>query len=240
MRAETGGEPTLDKPVTIWTAANLKALNPPPPDRPKNLTVEVLDAKPPRADKLTDPAHTVIWLEEAGSDIPASLLRAAQEAVQAGGTLLFSGKSMPLLEAYASWTGGKPVAEVNQRADILFEDFEHGYDKWKVDGEAFGKEPVHGTLPNQNPVSGFLGQGLVNSYGGGDDTTGRLTSQPFTIERLFVRFIVGGGNYAKTQIRLVLDGKVVRAASGKDTEQLQPATWDVGRSEEHTSELQSR
>ena len=86
--------------------------------------------------------------------------------MQAGATLLFSGKSMPLLQAYASWTGGKPVAEVSQRPDILFEDFEHGYDKWKVEGEAFGKEPAHGTLPNQNPVSGFLGKGLVNSYRG--------------------------------------------------------------------------
>jgi uncharacterized protein (DUF608 family) len=238
MRAEAGSEPTLDKPVAIWTAANLKGLNTPPPDRPKNLNVEVLDAKPLRADKLTDPAHTVIWLEEAGADIPASLLRAAQEAVQAGATLLFSGKSMPLLEAYASWTGGKPVAEVNQRPDILFEDFEHGYGKWKVEGEAFGKEPARGTLPNQNPVSGFLGQGLVNSYLRGDDTRGRLISQPFTIERRFIRFLVGGGHYANTQIRLVLDGKVVRATSGMDSEQLQPATWDVGAFQGQTAHIE--
>src|ERR1035437_7879358 len=228
MRAEAGGEPTLDKPVTIWTTANMKALTAPPPDRPKSLTVEVLEKEPLRAGKLSDPTHAVIWLEEAGTDTPESLLRTAHEAVQAGATRLFSGKSMPLLEAYASWTGGKPVAEVSQRPDILFEDFEHGYDKWKVEGEAFGKEPVHGTLPNQNPVSGFLGQGLVNSYVSGDDTTGRLISQSFTIERLFIRFLMGGGHYAKTQIRLVLDGKVVRATSGKDNEQLQPAMWDVG------------
>ena len=54
----------------------------------------------------------------------------------------------------------------SQRPDILFEDFEHGYGKWKVEGEAFGKEPAHGTLPNQQPVTGFLGQGLVNSFAG--------------------------------------------------------------------------
>lgn len=238
MRAEAAGEATLDKPVTIYTTANLKALNEPPPDRPKNLAVEVLEKEPLQADKLSDPAHTVIWLEEPGSDTPEPLLRTAREAVQAGATLLLSGKSMPLLEAYASWTGGKPVAEVSQRPDILFEDFEHGYDKWKVEGEAFGKEPVHGTLPNQNPVSGFLGQGLVNSYVGGDDTTGRLISKPFTIERLFIRFLVGGGHYANTQIRLVLDGKVVRATSGKDSEQLQPATWDVGSFQGRTAHIE--
>jgi len=227
MRAEAGGEAALDKPVTIWTAANLKALNAPPADRPKNLTVEVLEAQPPRADKLTDPAQAVIWLEEAGAELPEPLLRAAHAAVMAGATLLFSGKSMPLLEAYASWTRGRPVAEASQRPDIVFEDFEHGYGKWKVEGAAFGQEPAPGTLPNQNPVSGFAGKGLADSFAGGDDTTGRLTSQPFTIERQFIRFLVGGGHFNNTQIRLVLDGKVVRAASGADSEQLQPATWDV-------------
>ena len=228
MRAQAANEPTLDKPVTIYAAPNLKALHEPPPDRPKKLTLKMLEAQPPHVDKLSDPAHTVIWLEEAGADTPEAHLRAAQEAVQAGATLLLSGKSLPLLQAYASWTGGKPLAEAAQRPDILFEDFEHGYDKWKVEGEAFGKEPAHGTLPGQQTVSGFRGQGLVNSFLRGDDTTGRLTSQPFTIERQFIRFLVGGGHHATTQIRLLVDGKVVCATSGKDNEQLLPATWDVG------------
>ena len=132
--------------------ANLKALHEPPPDRPKNLTVEVLDDAAAARGQAADPAHTVIWLEDAAADMPEPLLRAAQEAVQAGATLLFSGRTMPLLEAYASWTGGKPVAEASPRPDVLFEDFEHGYGNWKVEGEAFGKEPAHGTLPNQQPV----------------------------------------------------------------------------------------
>ena len=238
MRAEAAGEPTLDKPVTIYTTANLKALNAPPPDRPKNLTVEVLDGQVPRADKLSDPAHTVIWLEEAGTDTPEPLLRTALEAVRAGATLLFSGKVLPLLEAYASWTGGKPVAEVTDRPDILFEDFEGGYEKWEVKGEAFGQEPAHGTLPSQNPVTGFLGKGLVNSYVGGDDQTGRLVSKPFTIERRFIRFLVGGGHHANTQIRLVLGGKVVRAISGKAAEKLEPAMWDVGGFQGQTAHIE--
>ena len=228
MRAQAANEPTLDKPVTIYAAPNLRALHEPPPDRPKKLTLMMLEAQPPHVDKLSDPAQTVIWLEEAAADTSEAILRAAQEAVQAGATLLLSGKSLQLLQAYASWTGGKPLAEAHPRPDILFEDFEHGYDKWKVEGEAFGKEPAHGTLPGQQTVSGFLGQGLVNSFLRGDDTTGRLTSQPFTIERQFIRFLVGGGHHATTQIRLLVDGKVVCATSGKDVEQLLPATWDVG------------
>jgi non-lysosomal glucosylceramidase len=238
MRAEAGGEAALDTPVTIYTTANLKALTAPPPDRPTTLAVEVLEKQPLPADKLSDPTHTVIWLEEPGAGISESLLRATREAVQAGATLLFSGKSMPLLQAYASWTGGKPAAEISERPDILFEDFERGYDKWKVEGEAFGKEPAHGTLPNQNSVSGFVGKSLVNSYAGGDDATGRLVSQPFTIERRFIRFLVGGGHHANTQIRLMIDGKTVRSASGKDNEQLEPLTWDVGDLQGRTAQIE--
>ena len=72
--------------------------------------------------------------------------------------LIFSGRKMPLLSAYATVTGGKPLDRAALRPDIVFEDFEHGYGRWKVEGEAFGREPAHGTLPNQQPVSGFFGQ----------------------------------------------------------------------------------
>src|SRR5258706_15997978 len=49
--------------------------------------------------------------------------------------------------------------------DILLADFEgETYGDWKATGEAFGPGPARGTLPNQMPVSGFLGHGLVNSF----------------------------------------------------------------------------
>ena len=134
--------------------------------------------------------------------------------------------------------GGKPVAEASPRPDILFEDFEHGYEKWKVEGEAFGKEPAHGTLPNQNPVTGFLGQGLVNSYLGGDDKTGRLVSKPFTIERQFIRFLVGGGRHATRRFGWWWTARWCGATSGKDNEQLQPAMWDVGDLQGQTAHIE--
>ena len=49
----------------------------------------------------------------------------------------------------------------------------------------------------------------------------------FTIERHFISFLVGGGNYATTQIRLLVGGKVVRTGSGEREERLKPAVWDV-------------
>jgi len=238
MRARAAGAPRLDTPVTLCTAANLKPLTAAPADRPDNLTVQVLEGQAVPAAKPADPAHTVVWLEDPAANLSAAFLRAARDAVQAGATLVFSGRTMPLLGAYASWTGGKPIAEASPWPDILFEDFEHSYENWTVRGEAFGKEPAHGTLPNQQPVSGFLGHGLVNSFLGGDATTGRLVSKTFTVERRFIRFLIGGGHHANTQIRLMVDGKTVRAASGKDNERLEPALWDVAAYAGQTARLE--
>ena len=113
-------------------------------------------------------------------------------------------------------------SEVSQRPDILFEDFEHGYDNWKVQGEAFGKEPARGTLPNQNPVSGFLGQGLVNTFLDGDDTTGPADQQATSPSSAASSVsLSAAGITPNTQIRLMVNGKVVRAASGKDNERLE-------------------
>ena len=227
MQAETGGEPSLDKPVVLYTAENLKALTTPPRDRPSNLSVKVLDGSSLPMDKTTEPAHTVIWFEEPRADLAEPILRAAREAVEAGATLIFSGKVMPLLDVYGSCTGGKEVSTASQRPDILFEDFENGYDKWTVEGTAFGDSPAQGTLPNQQPVSGFVGKRLVNSFLQGDSSTGRLVSKPFTIERRFIRFKVGGGHSANTQIRLLTEDRIVRATAGHDRELLEPALWDV-------------
>ena len=78
--------------------------------------------------------------------------------------------------------------------DLLIADFEgDDWGAWKVTGEAFGPGPARGTLPNQMAVDGFLGKGLVNSFHGGDGTTGTLTSPEFKIERKYISFLIGGG-----------------------------------------------
>jgi fructan beta-fructosidase len=118
--------------------------------------------------------------------------------------------------------------------DILIADFEGpDYGAWKVTGEAFGPGPAQGTLPNQMTVDGFLGHGLVDSFYHGDDSTGTLTSPPIKLERKFLRFLIGGGGYAgETCMNLLVDDKVVRTATGPNTqpggsEHLDWAEWDV-------------
>ncbi|HWB04426.1 MAG TPA: glycoside hydrolase family 32 protein [Verrucomicrobiales bacterium] len=117
---------------------------------------------------------------------------------------------------------------------VVFADFEGtDYGAWKVTGKAFGNAPAKGTLPGQMHVEGFQGKGLVNSFTGGDDSTGRLTSPAFMIERKFITFLIGGGASAgETCLNLKVDGKVVRTATGPNaepggSERLGPLAWDV-------------
>lgn len=236
--AQMGEEPTLDRPVSLWVLKATHDLLLPPSDRPKELKIEVVDRQQFSGHSLSAPASSVIWLEDAPDNLPGPLLAELKRAVEAGAVLVLSGGTMPLLKTYATATGGKPFAEAAVRPDIVFEDFEHGYDKWTVTGEAFGTAPAHGTLPNQQPVNGFLGNGLVNSYLQGDDTTGKLTSQTFPIERHFISFLVGGGNFATTQIRLLVGGKVVRTGSGEQEEQLKPAVWEVQEFAGQTAQIE--
>lgn len=118
--------------------------------------------------------------------------------------------------------------------DIVIADFEgETYGDWKTTGTAFGDGPAIGTLPGQMDVSGFTGKRLVNSFNGGDAPTGTLTSPQFTIERDYLKFLIGGGGYAdKTCMKLLVDGQEVRAAVGPNvrpggSEALAPASWDV-------------
>ena len=98
------------------------------------------------------------------------------------------------------------VARVAAADDIVLADFEgKDYGDWKVEGTAFGSGPAQGSLPHQKAVGGFLGHGLVNSYYGGDKSTGTLTSPDFVISRKFISFFIGGGGYpGKTCLNLII------------------------------------
>ncbi len=121
----------------------------------------------------------------------------------------------------------KPVPEFVPPGQVIA-DFEgKDYGDWKTTGEAFGPGPAQGRFPDQNPVEGFLGHGLVNSYYHGDATTGTLTSPAFEVTRPFLNFLIGGGSQKETRMDLLVNGKVVRTASGSDAERLNWSSWDV-------------
>ncbi len=115
-----------------------------------------------------------------------------------------------------------------QRPAIVFANFEGpDYADWKVEGDAFGKGPVKSGQPPQN-ISGFDGKGFVDSFTDKQDgAQGKLTSPEFTIERAFINFLIGGGAFPETALNLVVGGQIVRSASGRQSEPLEWAVFDV-------------
>lgn len=119
--------------------------------------------------------------------------------------------------------------ELRAGEDVLA-DFEGpDFGAWTVTGTAFGAGPSRGSLPDQAPVTGFLGMGLANSFHGGDRTTGTLTSPEFPLKRRYLNFRVGGGELVgRTCVHVLVEGRVVRSATGRDEETLSVATFDLG------------
>ena len=225
MRAEPGKEQSLDRPVFLQVAENLRVLEQFGRDRPKNLVLAVMpNGVGPRLDAPPD-AKNIVWLSDPET-MPLHVVEQIQKAVDAGATLVVSGGLVPLLHQYARYRQHR-LADHAVRADIVFEDFENGFDKWVVEGKAFGQKPASGALDGQSPVLGFEGKGFANSYHGLDLTTGRLTSKPFTVARDYICFLIGGGSRETTQMRLIVDGRVVRTVQGMNAETLASSVWDV-------------
>ncbi len=129
--------------------------------------------------------------------------------------------------------------------DIVIADFEREtYEPWTVSGDCFGPGPAAGTLPGQMHVDGFQGKRLVNTFFKGDGTTGRLSSPEFKIERNFIAFLIGGGNNAdKLALQLVIDGQIVRSATGPNSqpggsETLVQDVWDVAELKGKSARIQ--
>ncbi|MEQ8762321.1 MAG: PSD1 and planctomycete cytochrome C domain-containing protein [Planctomycetota bacterium] len=140
------------------------------------------------------------------------------------------------LEAASTVLETEPLARAK---DIVFEDFEaDGFTRWTSDGEAFGQAPLkRAQLASYQGDVGAIGDGLVNSHNvvnaegvaHSDHFRGRLTSQPFVIERKYVHFLIGGGNHVgQTAVQLLVDGQVVRETPGPAANRMRPHSFDVG------------
>jgi sucrose-6-phosphate hydrolase SacC (GH32 family) len=132
----------------------------------------------------------------------------------------------------------KPMPEFVPVGKIIA-DFEgETYGDWKVTGDAFGPGPAKGRFANQNPVAGYRGERLVNSFIQADAATGTLTSPEFVVLQPFINFLIGGGAHKETRMDLLVDGKAVRTASGKDNERLGWASWNVAEFAGRPAKLQ--
>lgn len=172
------------------------------------------------------------WLENACS------LYSAQVG---SGSRLNTARGVPGATLVASrFDRAAPPRRAGAPSDILIDDFEHdGYGQWAVEGTAFGKGPVLRTeIPSYQGDVGGEGKRVVNSHASApgdksedkDKQTGKITSPPFVLQRNYVMFSIGGGdNIEEVGLRLLVDGKTVRRATGHKDNAMRRAVLDVAQ-----------
>jgi hypothetical protein len=118
--------------------------------------------------------------------------------------------------------------EAERRPDIVFADFEsESFAPWTAEGDAFKAGPDSGSFPAQK-LAGVAGQRFANSYAGNDDLTGKVTSPEFEIARRQISFLIAGGQWpGDACLNLLIDNRIVRTATGKNSDRLEAAWWDV-------------
>jgi len=109
------------------------------------------------------------------------------------------------------------------------------YEGWTAEGTAFGTGPIlKSKMPTYQGDVGGPGDRVVNSHATApgnsttdkDKATGKLTGKTFKVERNFLEFWIGGGKHAgRTCLNLVVDGKVVRTATGADSNKMRAETF---------------
>lgn len=134
------------------------------------------------------------------------------------------------------------------RPDIVIERFENSrFAGWTAEGSAFGDGPVIARdMPSYMGPLGAQGERTAHSHnvrsgedvGKADAHKGSLTSAPFVLERHYLTFLIGGGAHAgKTCMNLLIDGEVVRSASGPGANRMVPHTWNIAALEGRSAQL---
>lgn len=114
---------------------------------------------------------------------------------------------------------------------------------WTKTGNAFNFQPTYGDNPTarrRGQASRHQGQYWIGTYEKrpnasqragqtqGDGPKGTLTSLPFRISQSGMNFLVGGGCDANTvRVELIVNGSVVRKATGRCNETMSRVRWSV-------------
>jgi uncharacterized protein (DUF608 family) len=219
-------------------------------------TVEYRDPKSPVSVSL-EAFSPFIPLDPDNSSLPVTLMRftvtnngSERADVELGAwlenaVLLHSGvagvgtrhNSVEVTPLRIDYTAEETTSD-KHREPIVFDDFQkETYKGWTTTGTAFGKGPIpRSQVPAYQGDLGGPGARVVNSHACApgkdvlerDSQTGTLTSREFKIERNFITFWIGGGNKpGKECVNLLVDGKPVRTATGRDANAMRREQFDV-------------
>lgn len=101
--------------------------------------------------------------------------------------------------------------------------------RWTHTGDAFLPGPIRDSATLKRlEIDGASEAPVLSSEQAGDEPRGTITSPQFTIDRRYVAFRIAGGNYERhTCLNLLVDGTIVRSATGWRSDRLTPDSWDV-------------
>jgi hypothetical protein len=115
---------------------------------------------------------------------------------------------------------------------------------WDATGDAFSHQPTYGDNPTARHrgqpskhqgnywIGGFEKRPTPDDQPGavqGDGPQGTLTSQPFSISKRSISFLVGGGcDINSVRVEILVDGRVVHKVTGKCTETMERVRFNVG------------
>ncbi|MCD6118090.1 GH32 C-terminal domain-containing protein [bacterium] len=118
---------------------------------------------------------------------------------------------------------------------VVIEDFEgSSYGNWKVEGNAFGTQPVKEEM--WELVPGVLGRGYASSAGKVDTAVGTLTSPLFKIKRTNIHFLLGSDEvfflpgsqqWGNLSVQLIVDEEVVRVSVPHEFHAMFWESWNV-------------
>lgn len=179
------------------------------------------------------PEETVLWLGPGNAYPDEAEYGVLLDRVSKGASLVLIDNGDGVLSMLRT-------AEEAATDTEVFEDFESGsYANWRLEGDCFGEAPASGQLEGQQPVEGYRGAALINTFRNGDNTTGKAVSRNFVISRKYIHFLIGGGKQPNQAcFNLVIDGERVRTATGRNEERLLPAVWDVSEFKDREAVLE--
>lgn len=127
----------------------------------------------------------------------------------------FDGEKFVLDSDYQKMLTGTPAAFPE---GLDFSNFKNGLKNWQVSGDAFH-------IVNDQPTNT-----IASSFKGSDEAIGTLTSKSFAIDHDFINFkIAGGKHHNSTAIQLLVNGEIVKTASGNNTGTMTERSWNVSQ-----------
>jgi len=110
---------------------------------------------------------------------------------------------------------------------------------WTLTGEALTDAARGGRRPGQQDITGQRGGGLLNTFTTqGDRAVGEALSPTFLLDGARLRLrVAGGGDGRDVGVALLVDGREVARAQGRDSESLTSRTWDVAALRGRTARL---